>query len=75
MCSPLSRLATAAVCDVPSHVTEQPKKAETPAYTHKCTVCGRTDVSNPELEFRYCSKCNGYYCYCSDHINNHSHIQ
>ena len=57
------------------HVTEQPKKAETPAYTHKCTVCGRTDVSNPELEFRYCSKCNGYYCYCSDHINNHTHIQ
>lgn len=44
-------------------------------YTHKCTVCGRTDVSNPELEFRYCSKCKGYYCYCGDHINNHSHIQ
>ena len=39
-------------------------------YTHKCTVCGRTDVSNPELEFRYCSKCRGYYCYCQDHINN-----
>ena len=57
------------------HVTEQPKKAETPAYTHKCPVCGRTDVSNPELEFRYCSKCSGYYCYCSDHINNHTHIQ
>ena len=44
-------------------------------YTHKCTVCGRTDVSNPELEFRYCSKCKGYYCYCQDHINNHVHIQ
>lgn len=44
-------------------------------YTHRCTVCGRTDVSNPELEFRYCSRCNGYYCYCQDHINNHSHIQ
>ena len=44
-------------------------------YTHKCTVCGRTDVSNPELEFRYCSRCKGYYCYCQDHINNHSHIQ
>ncbi len=57
------------------HVTQQPKRQETPAYTHKCTVCGRTDVSNPELEFRYCSKCNGYYCYCQDHINNHSHIQ
>ena len=44
-------------------------------YTHKCTVCGRTDVSNPELEFRYCSKCRGYYCYCQEHINNHSHIE
>ena len=43
-------------------------------YTHKCTVCGRTDVSNPELEFRYCSKCNGYHCYCQDHISNHDHI-
>lgn len=44
-------------------------------YTHKCTVCGRTDVSNPELEFRYCSKCNGYHCYCQDHISNHTHIE
>lgn len=44
-------------------------------YTHRCTVCGRTDVSNPELEFRYCSRCKGYYCYCQDHINDHPHIQ
>ena len=44
-------------------------------YTHRCTVCGRTDVSNPELEFRYCSRCNGYHCYCEDHISNHTHIQ
>ena len=44
-------------------------------YTHRCTVCGRTDVSNPELEFRYCSRCNGFHCYCEDHINNHEHIQ
>ena len=44
-------------------------------YTHKCTVCGRTDVSHPELEFRYCSRCNGYHCYCEDHISNHTHIQ
>lgn len=47
---------------------------ETP-YTHKCTVCGRTDATNPELEFRYCSRCNGYYCYCQDHISNHAHIE
>lgn len=44
-------------------------------YTHRCTVCGRTDVTNPELEFRYCSRCQGYHCYCQDHISNHSHIQ
>ena len=45
------------------------------AYTHRCTVCGRTDVSDPDLEFRYCSRCSGYHCYCIDHISNHSHIQ
>lgn len=44
-------------------------------YNHRCTLCGRTDISHPELEFRYCSRCNGYYCYCEDHINNHEHIQ
>ena len=51
------------------------KETQKAAYTHRCTVCGRTDVSNPELEFRYCSRCKGYYCYCEDHISNHSHIQ
>ena len=44
-------------------------------YTHRCTICGRTDISDPDLEFRYCSRCNGYYCYCQDHISNHTHIQ
>ena len=44
-------------------------------FTHKCTVCGRTDVTNPELEFRYCSRCNGYHCYCIDHINDHTHVE
>ena len=43
-------------------------------YTHKCAVCGRTDVDYPELEFRYCSRCAGYHCFCSDHINNHIHF-
>ena len=52
----------------------QSKTGERP-YRHKCTVCGRTDTEYPNLEFRYCSKCNGYYCYCMDHINNHTHIQ
>lgn len=44
-------------------------------YNHRCTVCGRTDISNPELEFRYCSRCTGYHCYCQDHIANHTHVE
>lgn len=47
----------------------------TAPYTHRCTVCGRTDVTDPDLEFRYCSRCNGYHCYCVDHINSHAHIE
>ena len=44
-------------------------------YNHRCTVCGRTDVSDPDLEFRYCSRCAGYHCYCEDHISNHAHVE
>lgn len=43
-------------------------------YTRRCEVCGRTDASDPELEFRYCSRCQGYHCFCIDHINNHRHF-
>ena len=43
-------------------------------YRHKCAVCGRTDKDHPELEFRYCSRCAGYHCFCQDHINNHIHF-
>ena len=44
-------------------------------YTHRCTICGRTDVDFPDLEFRYCSRCKGYHCYCEDHISSHTHIE
>ena len=44
-------------------------------YIHKCAVCGKTDTEYPNEEFRYCSKCNGYYCYCSEHIHSHVHIE
>lgn len=43
-------------------------------YTRKCAVCGRTDTEYPELEFRYCSRCQGVHCFCQDHINNHVHF-
>ena len=43
-------------------------------YHHKCAVCGRTDTEYPDLQFRYCSRCAGYHCFCEDHINNHVHF-
>lgn len=43
-------------------------------YNHKCAVCGKTDAEHPELEFRYCSRCAGYHCFCQEHINNHIHF-
>lgn len=57
-----------------SAAREQQKKARERGYRHKCAVCGRTDTENPGLEFRYCSRCAGYHCFCVDHINNHVHF-
>ncbi|NLV86587.1 MAG: rhomboid family intramembrane serine protease [Clostridiales bacterium] len=44
-------------------------------YTRKCEVCGRTDTDYPDLEFRFCSRCEGYHCFCIDHINSHVHFK
>jgi hypothetical protein len=41
---------------------------------HRCVICGRTEMSHPELDFRYCSKCAGDLCYCSDHLRTHEHV-
>ena len=42
---------------------------------HRCAVCGRTELDDPTLEFRYCSKCNGNYEYCQDHLLTHEHVK
>ena len=54
---------------------QQRKKEEERGYRHKCAVCGRTDTEWPDLEFRYCSRCAGYHCFCVDHIFNHEHFK
>ena len=41
---------------------------------HRCRICGRTDLTDPQLDFRYCSKCAGNQCYCGEHIFNHEHL-
>lgn len=42
---------------------------------HKCAVCGRTELDGDDLEFRFCSKCNGNYEYCQQHLFTHTHVQ
>ena len=42
---------------------------------HKCAICGRTELDAPDMEFRYCSTCEGSYAYCSDHLFTHIHVQ
>jgi len=42
---------------------------------HKCAICGRTEEEYPDLEFRFCSKCDGNYEYCSDHLFTHEHVK
>ena len=41
---------------------------------HRCAVCGRTEQDGDHLEFRYCSKCEGNYEYCQDHLYTHQHV-
>jgi hypothetical protein len=40
---------------------------------HRCRICGKTERSHPQMDFRYCSKCAGEECYCSEHLANHEH--
>lgn len=40
---------------------------------HKCAVCGMTESEDENLEFRFCSKCDGNYEYCQEHLFTHEH--
>lgn len=53
--------------------TREPRKGSN-ITKHKCAVCGRTELDDPTLEFRFCSKCEGNYEYCQDHLFTHTHI-
>jgi hypothetical protein len=54
--------------------TEAARAVEREQPRHVCHVCGKTDLSHPDLDFRYCSKCAGDQCYCPEHIQNHAHV-
>ena len=55
-----------------AHQAETIRQANTPR--HICVVCGVTNLSDPKMSFRYCSKCAGSPCYCAEHIHGHEHI-
>ena len=57
------------------HKRPHESSAPTGGARHKCAICGRTELDDPRLEFRYCSKCNGNYEYCSDHLFSHEHVR
>lgn len=55
--------------------TERPHMTYANGARHRCAVCGRTELDDPTLEFRFCSKCNGNYEYCQEHLFTHQHVQ
>lgn len=57
-----------------SAAKQQMKKAQEQGYRHKCDVCGKTDKQYPDLQFRYCSRCAGYHCFCEEHLFTHVHF-
>jgi membrane associated rhomboid family serine protease len=50
-------------------------KYEKQATYHRCTVCGITEKDDKNMEFRYCSTCEGRYEYCMVHLKQHEHIK
>lgn len=60
-----------------SHFNNKNFKEQFPKWNvlHKCTICGRTELEDKNLEFRYCVDCDGDYEYCMDHLYNHEHIK
>ena len=54
---------------------ERPMQVHPNGARHKCAICGRTELDDENLEFRYCSKCNGNYEYCQDHLFTHKHVE
>ncbi|MGC1274260.1 MAG: rhomboid family intramembrane serine protease [Planctomycetaceae bacterium] len=57
-----------------SRQVAQIASAKEPAFRHRCTVCGITEKTHPQEDFRYCSKCEGQQAYCSQHLRNHEHV-
>jgi len=60
-----------------AYMSQKEFKAKIPKIhvMHRCTICGKTDVEDRNMDFRYCVECEGDYEYCMDHLYNHEHVK
>lgn len=58
-----------------SRVTYSHDTAQQANAIHRCAVCGITELDSPNMEFRFCSKCEGNYEYCKEHLYTHQHVR
>ncbi|MFO7535033.1 MAG: hypothetical protein R6X19_05025 [Kiritimatiellia bacterium] len=42
---------------------------------HTCRVCGANSLSEPDMDFRYCTDCKPAQCYCPKHLDLHAHTR
>ena len=54
---------------------ETPLMRRKQATLHRCAICGRTEADDPTMEFRYCSRCEGSYEFCQEHLFSHIHAK
>lgn len=55
--------------------TEFARKIPNIRHFHCCQTCGVTEFQNKNMEFRYCSRCEGNMEYCMDHLDDHEHVK
>jgi hypothetical protein len=68
--------------DIASHLRYRNKRMlrrftetnQRPTARHTCIVCGATDLTHPDREFRYCTQCHGTPAYCDQHLAGHQHL-
>ena len=73
--SPKEMYRRKAYRDATSQATRTASGVSVVITKHKCAICGRTEKDGENLEFRFCSKCNGNYEYCNEHLFSHKHVE
>lgn len=56
------------------HKVAKSERQQKKTTMHRCAVCGITEKDDPNMTFRYCSKCYGDHEYCEKHLADHTHV-